>query len=77
MTDNATLSQAQRVLIAQHLERDLDPHVFRVDEKTIVLCSSGERGVEITYVLLEYGGCAGPGKTHQEKVFVSYDVYIK
>ena len=76
MTVNKELSQAQRVLIAQHLERDLDPHVFRVDEKSIAISADLERGIEITYVLLEYGGCAGPGKTHEEKVFVEHAVYI-
>lgn len=75
MPNEQVLSQEQRVLIAQHLELDLDPHVFRVDEQSITVCATTQRGIEISYALLEYGGCAGPGTTHQERVFVAADVF--
>lgn len=56
------LSKAQRLKIAEFMERSLEPHVQRVDENSVQIVAETAASYAISYTLLESGGCSGPGR---------------
>ena len=64
------LTRSQQQRIAVFLEQDLEVHAQRIDETSITIKKRAADFVQVSYTLLESGGCSGPGRVHQQTASV-------